>query len=173
MVLEKTLESSLDCKEIKPVNPKGNQLWIFIKRNDAEAEAPIIWQPDIKSQLTGKDPDAGKDWGQEKGVAQDEMVGWHHWLNGHQFEPTPGWIPGLLHCRQNLYPLSHQGSPLVNMGGNPRGSPGPCFQDWYVLVAETGMSTSHGNFEVEHDKWQKHFINEVLWYSAEQGMWKV
>ena len=74
--------------------------------------------------------------------------------------PTPGWIPGLLHCRQNLYPLSHQGSLLVNMG-NPRGSPGPCFQDLYLLVAETGMSTSHGNFEVEHDKW--HFINEVLW----------
>ena len=87
MVLEKTLESLLDCKEIQPVNPKGNQSWIFIGRTDAEAETPILWPPDAKSLLTGKDPDAGKDWRQEeKRKTEDEMVGWHHWLNGHEFE---------------------------------------------------------------------------------------
>ena len=79
MVLEKTLKNPLDSKEIKPVNPKGNQPSIFIGRTDAEAEAPIFWPPDAKNQLTGKDPDAGKDRGQEeKGVTEDEMVGWHH-----------------------------------------------------------------------------------------------
>ena len=91
VVLKKTFESPLDCKEIKQVHPNGNQPWIFIERTDAEAEAPILWPPDVKSWLIGKDPDAGKDWGQEeKGVAEDEMVGWHHRLSGHEFEQTPG-----------------------------------------------------------------------------------
>ena len=90
-LLKTTRESPLDCKEIKPVNPKGNQSWIFIGRTDAEAEAPILWPPDVKCQLNGKDPDTGKDWGQEeKGMAEDEMVGWHHWLNGHEFEQVLG-----------------------------------------------------------------------------------
>ena len=90
-VLKKTLESPLDCKEIQPVNPKGNQLWIFIGRTDAEAEALILWPPDAKSQLIGKDPDAGKDWGQEeKGTTEYEMVGWHHWCDGPEFEEAPG-----------------------------------------------------------------------------------
>ena len=81
-MLEKTLDSPLNCKEIQPVNPKGNQSWIFIGRTDAEAETPILWLPDVKSQLIGKDPDAGKDWRQEeKGETKDEMVGWHHQLN--------------------------------------------------------------------------------------------
>ena len=89
MVLEETLESPLGYKEIKQVNPKGNQLWIFIRRTDAEAEASILWPPDAKSQLTGKDPDAGKDWGQEeKVVTENEMAGWHHQLDGHEFEWT-------------------------------------------------------------------------------------
>ena len=89
VVLEKTLESPLDSKEIKPVNLKGNQPWIFIGRTDAEAEAPILWPPDTKSQLTWKDLDAGIDWRhKEKWVAEDEMVGWHHWLHGHKFEQT-------------------------------------------------------------------------------------
>ena len=84
VVLEKTLESPLDCKEIQPVHPKGNQPWIFIGRTDVEAETPILWPPDW---LTCKDPDAGKDWGQEeKGTTEDEMAGWHHWLNEHEFE---------------------------------------------------------------------------------------
>ena len=87
VVLEKTLESPLDGKEIQPVHPKGDQSWIFIARTDAEAEAPILWPPDVKSWLLWKDPDAGKDWGQEeKGTTEDEMVGWHHRLDGHEFE---------------------------------------------------------------------------------------
>ena len=85
VVLEKTLESPLDNKEIKLVNPKGNQSWIFIGRTDTEAEA-ILWPPDAKGRLIGKDPDAGKDRRQEKGTTEDERVGWHHWLNGHEFE---------------------------------------------------------------------------------------
>ena len=83
--------SPLDCKEIKPVNPKGNRPWIFIGSTDAEAKAPICWPPDVKSQLIGKDPDVGKDWRQEeKGITEDEMVGWYHRLTGHEFEQTLG-----------------------------------------------------------------------------------
>ena len=92
VVLEKTLESPLDCKEIQPVHPKGDQSWVFIGRTDVEAENPILWPPDAKSWLIGKDPDAGREWGQEeKGMTEDEMVGWHHLLNGHWF----GWSPGI------------------------------------------------------------------------------
>ena len=87
VMLEKTLESPLDYMEIKPINPKGNQSWIFIGMTDAEAETPIPWPPYVKNWLTGKDPDAGKDWRQEgKGITEDEMVGWHHQLDGHEFE---------------------------------------------------------------------------------------
>ena len=129
VVLEKGLESLLDCKEIKPVNPKGNQPWIVTERTDAEAAAPKLWSPDAKSQLTRKDPGAGKDWGQEeKGSTENEMVGWHHRLNGQEFEQTPEdsegqgslvccspwgckesymteWLNnnGLIVCSQNLY----------------------------------------------------------------------
>ena len=92
VVLEKTLESPLNCKEIQTVHPKGDQTWVFIGRTDVEAETPILWPPHAKSWLTGKDPDAGRDWGQEeKGKTEDEMVGWHHHLNGHEF----GWTPGV------------------------------------------------------------------------------
>ena len=92
MVLEKTLNSPLDCKEIQPVHPKGDQSWVFIGRTDIEAETPILWPLDEKRWLIWKDPDAGKDWRQEeKGTTEDEMVGWHHWLNGHGF----GWTPGV------------------------------------------------------------------------------
>ena len=92
VVLEKTLLSPVDSKEDKPVNPKGNQSWIFIGRTDVEAEAPnTFWPPDVKNWLIGKDPDAGKDWRQEeKGTTEDEMVGWHHQLDGHEFEQAPG-----------------------------------------------------------------------------------
>ena len=86
VVLEKTLESPLDCKEIPLVHPKGNQSWMFIGRTDAEAETPIIWPPDVKNWLSGKGPDAGKDWRRDKGTTEDEMVLWHHWLDGHEFE---------------------------------------------------------------------------------------
>ena len=102
VVLEKTLESPLDCKETQPVHPKGDQSWVFIGRTDDEAETLILWPPDAKSWLIGKDPDAGSNWGQvEKGTTEDEMVGWHHRLNGHRF----GWTPrvgygqgGLVYC---------------------------------------------------------------------------
>ena len=90
VVLEKTLDSPLDFKKIKPMHPKGNQSWIFIGRTDAEAETPILWPPNVKSWLILKDPDAGKDWRQEKRMTEDEMVGWHHWLGGHEFEQAPG-----------------------------------------------------------------------------------
>ena len=87
VVLEKTLESPLDSyKEIQPVHPKGNQSWIFNGRTEAEAETPVLWPPDAKNWLIGKDPDAEKDWRWEKGTTEDEMVGWHHQLNGHEFE---------------------------------------------------------------------------------------
>ena len=91
MELKKTFESPLDCKGIQPVNHKGNQSWIFTGRTDAEAETPILWPPDAKNWLSGKDPDTGKDcrW-EEKGMAEDEMVGWYHWLSGHEFEQAPG-----------------------------------------------------------------------------------
>ena len=85
------LESPLDSKEIKPVYPKGNQFWLFTGRTDAKAEAQILWPPDAKNQLIGKDPHGGKDWRQEeKGMTEDEMVGWHHWFNGHEFEQALG-----------------------------------------------------------------------------------
>ena len=103
MVLAKTLESPLDFKEIKPVNSKGNQPWIFTGRTDAETEGPLLWPPDAKSQLIAKDPDTGKDWGQkEKEATEDEMVGWHHWLNEHESEQTSGDSEGqgsLVCCR--------------------------------------------------------------------------
>ena len=92
VVLEKTLENPLDCKEIQPDHPKGDQSWVFIGKTDVETETPVLWPPDAKSWLIGKDPDAGKDWGQEeKRMTEDEMVGWHHRLNGHRF----GWTPGV------------------------------------------------------------------------------
>ena len=91
VVLEKTLESPLDWKEIQPDHPKGDQSWVLIGRTDVEAETPTLWLPDEKSWLIWKDPDAGKDWRQEeKGMTEDEIVGWHHWLNGDEFEQTPG-----------------------------------------------------------------------------------
>ena len=90
VVLEKTLESPLDSKEIKPVNPEGNQSWIFIGKTDAEPEIPILWPPDAKNWLIRKHPDAGNDWRQEKRATEGEMVAWHHELNGHEFEQTMG-----------------------------------------------------------------------------------
>ena len=108
MVPEKTLESLLDCKEIKPINPKENQPWIFIGRTDAEAEVPILWLPDAKSWLIGKDPDAGKDWRQKKRVAEDEME--LNQLNGDEFEQTPGYSGG-----QRSLVCSPQGSKESDM----------------------------------------------------------
>ena len=91
LLLEKTLESPLDCKEIQPVHSKGDQSWVFFGRNDAKAETPVLWPPYARSWLIGKDSDAGRDWGQEeKGTTEDEMAGWHHQLNGHESVWTPG-----------------------------------------------------------------------------------
>ena len=112
VVLEKTLESPLDSKEIQPIHPKGNQSWIFIGRTDAEAEAPILWPPEAKNWLIWKDPDAGKDWRQkEKGMTEDEMAGWHHQLDGYEFEQALGvgdrqgslmcCRPGMLGCKES------------------------------------------------------------------------
>ena len=104
VVLEKALESPLDCKEIQPVHPKGDQSWVFNGRTDVEAETPILWPPDTKSWLIGEDPDAGKDWGQEeKGTTEDEMVGWHHWLHGHGF----GWLWELVMDRKAWHAAVH------------------------------------------------------------------
>ena len=91
VVLEKTLEGSLDCKEIQPVHSKGDQSWVFFGRNDAKAETPVLWPHHAKSYLTGKDPNAGRDRGQEKGMTENELAAWHHWLDGHEF----GWTPGV------------------------------------------------------------------------------
>ena len=120
VVLEKTLESPLDSKEIKPVSHKGNQPWIFIKRTDAEA--PIIWPPDAKKGLIGKDPDSGKDWRQEdKGMTEDEMVGWHHQLNGHESEQAPGAGDGqgglALLQSMELQRVGHNWATELNFGG--------------------------------------------------------
>ena len=93
VVLDKTLESPLDCKEIQPVHSEGHQPWDFFGRNDAKAETPVLWPPHAKSWLIGKDSDSGRDWGQkEKGMTEDEMAGWHHWIDGHEFEWTPGLV---------------------------------------------------------------------------------
>ena len=110
VVLEKILEGTLKSQEIKPVNPKRNQPWIFFGRTDTEAEALILWPPDSKS-LTGKDPDAWKDWGQaEKGMTEDEMVGWHHRLNGRESEQTPGYSEG----QENLLCVVHAVAKRLN-----------------------------------------------------------
>ena len=113
-MLEKPFGSlqSLYCTEIKSVNPKGNQPWIFIGNTDAEAEAPVLWPPYVSCPFIGKDPDAGKDWGQEKGTTEDEMVEWHHWLSGHEFEWTLGDSEGqgsLVSCR----PWGHKESDMT------------------------------------------------------------
>ena len=119
VVLEKTLASSLDCKEIKPVHPKGDQSWIFTERTDAEAEAPILWPPNVKSWLIGKDPDAGKDWRQE----ENEVVGWHHPLHVHEFEQAPGIGDGqrsLACCSPWRHRVGHDWATELNWLNNNR-----------------------------------------------------
>ena len=118
VMLENTLENALDCKEIKPVNPKENKLWIFIGRTDSETEAQILWPPDVKGWLIRKNPNAGKDRREKKkGAAEDEMVRWHHWLNGHEFEQTLGDSEGqgsLVCCR----PWGHKESDTTEQLNN-------------------------------------------------------
>ena len=115
VVLDKTLESPLDCKEIQPVHPEGDQSWVFIGRTDAETETPVLWPPDAKNWLIWKDPDAGRDWGQEeKGTTEDEMVGWHHWLDGHGF----GWTRGVDDRQGGLACCGSRGCKESDMTGN-------------------------------------------------------
>ena len=157
VVLEKALESPLDCKEIQPVHPKGTQSWIFSGRTDAEAEALIHWPPDAKSQLIGKDRDAEQDWRQEeKGMTDDEMVGWHHQLNGHEFE----WTPGVGNRQEGLAccsPWDHKELDTTDwtetkMGIflypvfmikslEPRRGWGTCPRSWRNLVTKLGFSS--------------------------------
>ena len=132
VMLVKTPESPLDSKEIKLVNNKGIQHWIFIGRTDAEAEAPILGSPDTESWLTGKDPDAQKDWRQEeKGMTEDEMFWWHHWLNGHEFEQTPGDGEG-------------QGSLVAAVHGVPKSQTG--LSNWTTIINVLLRSKSFLNF---------------------------
>ena len=166
VVLEKTLESPLDFREIKPVHPKGDQSWIFFGRTDADAETPILWPPDVKSCLIRKDPDAGKDWGQEeKGMTEDEMVGWHHRLNGHEFEQASGdgeaWCAAVhrvvkSQTRLSNWTTSSQGMPTLlvlaplNLEYQDPKGPGPlpgeessihsehllCVSSWWELILQ-------------------------------------
>ena len=116
--MEKTLESPLDCKKIQPVHSKGDQSWVFFGKTDAEAETPILWPPHVKSCLIGKDPDdpdAGRDWGQEeKGTTEDEMAGWHHQLNGHEFEQTLGVGDGQGGLACSIHRVTKSQTPLSN-----------------------------------------------------------
>ena len=134
VVLEKTLKSPWDCKEIQPVHPKGDQSWVFIGRTDVEAETLILWPPDAKSWLIWKDPDAGKDWGQEeKGMTEDEMVGWHHWLNGHEF----GWTPGAGDRQGGLVCCSSWGHKESDMTEQLN------WTDWIILINESDYNYSN------------------------------
>ena len=141
VVLEKTLESPSDSKEIKSVNPKGNQSWIFLGRTNAETEALILWPPDANSQLIRKDPDAGNDWRQEeKGTTEDEMVGWHHCLSGHEFEQALGVSDG-------------QGS-LVCC--NPWGRKESDMTEWLNWTELSCCSSDHGRSMCWDEAWQAH-----------------
>ena len=131
VLIEKTLESPLDCKEIHLIHPKGSQSWMFIGRTDAKAEAPILWPPDVKNWLIGKDPDTGKDWRwEEKGVTEDGMVVWHHWLDGHEFEQAlrVGDEHGSLAC---CTPWGHKESDMGHNWANEL--------NWVVLLPDATM----------------------------------
>ena len=134
VVLEKTLESPLDCK-IQPVHPKGDQSWVFIGSTDAEAEIPILWPPHAKSWLIGKDSDAGRDWGQEKGITEDEMAGWHHRFDGHEFEWTPrvGDGQGGLACCDSWGPKEWDTTEQLNWTEANKTQPGS-YLPWDSLV---------------------------------------
>ena len=148
VVLEKTLESSLDCKEIKPVNPKGNQPWIFTGRTDAEAEVPRLWAPDAKSRLIRKDPDAGKDEREEeKGTTEDEMVGRHHRLNGHEFEQATGDSEGQgsLEC---CSPWHYKESDTTEWLNRTNNTPRMKGRGMYTWGGHLGEQSPHPQWEV-------------------------
>ena len=155
MVLEKTFESSLDCEEIQPVHPKGNQSWIFIARTDAEAETPILWPPDAKNWLLGKDSDAGKDWRQkEKGTTEDEMAGWHHWLYGHEFEQAMGvggGHGGLACCS----PWSHKESDMTEQLNQTD------HDIWFLSWSLMSWAGKLPLYDSTYDKNEMHWIKRV------------
>ena len=141
VALEKTLESPLDCKEIQPVNPKENQFWIFIGKTDAEAEAPIVWPPDAKNWLIEKDPDAGKNWRlEQKGMTEDDMVGCHYQLDGHEFKQAPGVVDGQgsLAC---CSPWDHKESDMTE------------WLNWYLQYWVLGQRVVSGLW-IWKDKWR-------------------
>ena len=150
VMLEKTLESPLDCKEIQPVHPKGNQSWIFIGRVDAEAEISILWPPDGKNRTIGKDPDAGKDWRQEeKGTAEDKMVGWHHQLDGHKLEQAPGVGEAI----QPSHPLLSPDPPLFNLSQH---------QGLFQWVSSSYQVAKILEFQLQHQFFQWIFRTDFL-----------
>ena len=157
VVLEKSLESPLDCKEIQPVHPKGDQSWVFIGRTDVEAEAPIIWPPHVKSWLIGKDSEAGRDWGQEeKGTTEDEMAGWHHQLNRHEF----GWTLGVGDGQGGLACCDSWGRKESDTTEGLNWTE-PCFKFWphllqslCSLVLGKGKQKQEGGYERENWSWR-------------------
>ena len=168
MVLEKTLESPLDCKEIQPVHPKGDQSWVFIGRTDAEAESPILWPPHVKSWLIGKDPDAGRVWGQEeKGITEDEMAGWHHRLNGHEFAQAPGAGDGQEAWRATVHGVSKSWTwpsnwtDLIHVYMRERERDG-CF------IRAAAVSKIHGEFQppLAASAWEPLMLSQRQQYSS-------
>ena len=158
MILEKTLESPLDCNEIKPVNPKRNQSWIFIGRTDAEAESPVLWPPGVKSWLNRKDYDVGKDWRQEeKRTIEHQMAGWHHQLNGQEFEPAPGDGEGQ-GSLAFFSPWNHEESDMTERRNNSKS-----------LMTVTSLFTDKaGNILVAQwwricFQWRRHRFGKVPW----------
>ena len=149
VVLEETLESPLNWKEIKPVNPKRNQSWIFIRETDAEAEAPVLWPPIAKNQLVGKDPNAGKDWRQEMGMTEDEMVEWHRWLSGHEFE-------------QALVDNEGQGNLVLSMGSKELNMTVPLNNNsiHFTLCFKMNKLLLHKPCQVS---WGNHLVQAVLY----------
>ena len=133
-----TPESPLGCKEIQPVYPKGNQSWIFIGRTDVEAETPILWPPDAKNWLTAKTPDAGEDWRKENGMTENEKVGWHLWLNGHEFERAPGVDDGQGAWHAAVHRVTKSQTRLSN------------WSDWLILLSQKCLSLDNKLFDGSH-----------------------
>ena len=164
VVLEKTLESPLDCKEIQPVHPKGDQSWIFIGRTDAEAVTPILWPPDEKKWLIRKDPEAGKNWRQEKkGTTEDEMAEWHHWLDEHEFEQTSGVGDG----QGGLACCSPWGCKESDMTERLDWSDREQYEDFFrktrnkTTMWPRNLTTEH--IPWENDNWKRHMYPNVHW----------